>query len=88
MGTITHTFDAGQTVWVITTASASCVSAIRKGVVIQVRGTALTTGDTVKYDVRLEGDNGTTETAEANIYATYGEASAAYAAKLGGSPIA
>jgi len=49
MGTITHTFDAGQSVW---------------------------------YDVRLDGDNGTTEIAEANMFATLAEATAEYEIRL------
>jgi len=51
MGTITHTFDAGQSV---------CVA----------------------YDVRLDGDNGTTEIAEANMFATLAEATAEYEIRL------
>lgn len=86
MATFTPDFNAGQTVWVITTATDSCVSAVREGVVIQATATELTSGQTFKYDVRLEGDNGTTEIAAANIYATINAAMDAYTISLGGSP--
>ena len=67
MGIIAHTYDAGQLIWVITT---SAVPAVRGGKVIQVRATALTTGTTVAYDVRLDDDSGTTTILEVNMFAT------------------
>ena len=82
MGTITHTFDAGQSVWVITTASATCPSAVLGGIVIQVRAVQQTSGTTVAYDVRLDGDNGTTEIKEANMFATLAEATTEYEIRL------
>jgi len=81
MGTMTHTFHAGATVWVITTAT---YPAIRKGQIIQVRGNELTTETTITYDVRLEGDNGTTEIDEGKMSATLNAATEAYFISLGG----
>jgi len=82
MGTITHLYDPAQTVWVITVATASCPSAVKTGTVVQVRGTALITGDTVKYDIRFDGDNGTTEILEANIFSTLNAAVTEYETRL------
>jgi len=82
MGTITHTFDAGQSIWVITTATATCPSAVLGGTVIQVRAVQQTSGTTVTYDVRLDGDNGTTVIVETNMFATLSEATAEYEIRL------
>ncbi len=78
---MTHLYHAGATVWIITTAANP---AIRGGVIIQVRGNELITETTIGYDVRLEGDNGTTVVTEANVFATLNDASIAYFTKLGG----
>ena len=86
MATFTPDFNAGQTVWVITEATANCVSAVREGVVIQATATELTSGQTFTYDVRLDGDNGTTEIPAGNIYATINAAMDAYTISMGGSP--
>lgn len=82
MGTITHTFDAGQSVWVITTATASCPSAVLGGTVIQVRAVQQTSGTTVTYDVRLGSENGTTVVDEANMFASLAEATTEYEIRL------
>ena len=80
-GSINYLYAPNQTVWVITACSGS-ISAVRSGVVIQVRGTALITETTVRYDIRLDGDKGTTEFVEANVFATLAEAVAEYESRL------
>ena len=82
----TPEFPAGSTVWVITTATDSCPSAVREGVVIQAKATELTSGQTFKFDIRLNGNNGTTEFLESEIYATINAAMDAYTISMGGSP--
>ena len=86
MTVLTTDPSAGQTVWVITTATDSCPSAVREGIVIQVTAKELTSGQTFTYDVRLDGDNGTTEVAAGNIYSTINAAMDAYTISMGGSP--
>jgi hypothetical protein len=85
MATFTPDYNAGQTVAVITTGTTSCPSAVREGVVIQATAIQLTSGTTYTYDVRLDGDNGTTRVAAANIFATIREAIAEYNTRLGGA---
>ena len=76
--TLTTDPSAGDSVWVITTATDNCVSAIRSGVVIQVIATELTSGKTFTYDVRLTDDNGTTRIKAANIFDTFEAATGKY----------
>lgn len=81
MATFTPDFNAGQTVWVITSDDNP---ALREGTVIQAKATELTSGTTFKYDVRLEGDNGTTDVVAAKIFADLNAATIAYFTALGG----
>jgi hypothetical protein len=87
MGTVTHNFHAGDTVSVITVATASCPSGILSGVVIQVRITEQTSGFNTKYDVRLGDDAGTTVILESNMFATLEQAIAEYYSRKGGDTL-
>lgn len=81
MGTINHTYDPNQTVWVITP-SGTCDSAVKQGLVIQVRAFALTTGTDINYDIRLGSDKGVTEVDEIDIFATLNDAVTEYETRL------
>lgn len=81
-------------VWVITTATDTCNSAVLAGTVIQVRINVLAAvgspseTTTIVYDIRIEGELGTTEFTEDDVFATLNAATLDYFARLGGgSPI-
>ncbi len=84
MATVTYLYIPDQVVWVITSDSVACPTAIRTGVVLRVRIEVLATGTTISYDVQLEGDNGTTEFLEADVFATLLAASIEYSIRIGG----
>ena len=79
---ISYTYEPNTTVWVITTAADGCTTAVKTGVVIQVRINARTTGTVLRYDIRLENDNGTTEFIETDIFATLTAAVDEYEVRL------
>jgi len=81
MGTIAHTYDPNDDVYVIITVG-TCDPAVKAGTIIQVRANALITETTVAYDVRLSGDNGTTEIEEDDIFATLSDAVTEYETRL------
>lgn len=67
MGTITHTFDPAQAVYLIV----PCLKTtgyVSPGTVVQVKAEALVSGVTIKYDVRLPGSGGTQEFVESDIF--------------------
>jgi len=80
-GTINYLYDPNQAVWVITDGT-TCDSAVIAGTIIQVKGNVLTTGSTLAYDVRLDGNNGTNEFLETDIFDTLNAAVAEYEARL------
>lgn len=84
MSILTTDPSAGDAVWVITTATDNCVSAIRSGVVIQVIAKELTSGITYTYAIRLTDENGTTEFAAGAIFDTLEAATGKYFENLGG----
>lgn len=81
MGTINYTYNPDQIVWVIN-GGTSCPLAVEKGVVVQVRGTVVSTGTTVRYDIRVGVDKGTSEFIEADVFATLAAATAEYEIRL------
>lgn len=92
MATVTYKFEPTDVVWVITPSGAVCNSGILTGTVIQVRINILTAGspssDVIKYDIRIEGNHGTTEFDEVDVFATLNEATIEYFDRLGGgSPL-
>lgn len=88
---VSYNFEPDDVVWVITTANAVCNSAILSGIVIQVRinvlatvGSPSGTTTTIKYDIRLEDENGTTVFEEVDVFATLNEATIEYSTRLSG----
>ena len=91
---VSYNFEPNAIVWVITPSTAVCNSAVLTGTVIQVRINVLAAlgspseVTTIKYDVRIETEYGTTEFEEEDVFATLNEATIEYFARLGGgSPI-
>lgn len=78
---IAYEHEPEVTVWIITPAGV-CPSAVKEGVVIQVRANVLSTSTTILYDVRLVGNNGTNEFKEADLFATLSEAVIQYETRL------
>lgn len=81
MGIINYTYEPNQTVWVIS-GGKSCPLAVEEGLVIRVRGNALTTGTTVRYDIRVRVDKGTSEFIEADVFASLSDATTEYQNRL------
>jgi len=65
---IVYEHEPSTPVWVIKTNGSGCPSAVVAGIVIQVRITAQITETIIEYDIRLDGDNGTTEIIEDDIF--------------------
>jgi len=85
-GTINHAFSPDDDVYVIYTRT-GCDAAVMAGVVVQVRANVLAGGSpppttTVKYDIRLSGESGTTEFREADVFGTLNEAITEYESRL------
>lgn len=76
MATVTYDFTPNQDVHVITDCG------IQKGLVIQVRINALVTETTVDYDIRLDGEMGTTAFKEKDVFATLSAAVTEYESRL------
>jgi len=66
MGTIVHTYDPRQNVYVITTCDKK--EYVNKGTVIRVRTSSLISGVEIVYDIRILGDSGTGEYAETDVF--------------------
>ena len=81
MGTINHLFDPGQDVYVIATCDAGAIENVQPGTVIRVRGTALTTGTTVVYDIQV-GGSGTSEFDEDDVFVDKAAAMTEYAIRV------
>ena len=91
---VSYNFEPNTIVWVITPAGVVCNSAILSGTVIQVRINVLAAvgspseTTTIKYDIRIENENGTTEFEEVDVFATLNAATVEYFSRLGGgSPL-
>lgn len=72
MATVTYDHNPNDTVWVIITETCgSTANAIRvaHGTVIRVRIEVILTGTTIEYDIRLDGNSGTIEAVENDIFA-------------------
>jgi hypothetical protein len=79
-GTINYLYDPNQTVWVI--ASCNNEILIREGLVIQLIGTVILTGQTLVYDIRMTGDAGTVPFVEDDVFATLQNAVIEYETRL------
>lgn len=86
MGTVTYLYEPNDVVWVIS--GGSCPSAVLTGTVLRVRiivsvGTGSPSVTTKNYyDIRLDGNLGTTEFLEADVFATLALATAEYEIRL------
>lgn len=80
MGTIVHAYNPNQSVYVIDNCGGNPF--ITSGVVVRVRAEALVTGNTVRYDIRLDGGTGTREFVEASVFANKADALVAYDALI------
>lgn len=67
---IIYSYEPNTTVWVITTDNNGCNPAVDTGIVIRVRIDVLTTETLIEYDIRLDGDKGTTVFVTADIFST------------------
>ena len=68
-GTINYLYDPNQVVYVIDNCDdPSSVLAVVRGEVIRVRAEVLVSETTLEYDVRLDGNAGTKEFVEADIF--------------------
>jgi len=66
---IVYTYEPGTNVWVIMSDNA-CASSVKAGVIVQVRVNILVTEVRLRYDIRLEQENGTTKFTEIDIFPT------------------
>jgi len=80
-GTINYLYDPDQVVWVITNGEI-CNSAVLAGTVLQVKGNVLTTGVTLRYDIRLEDEQGIRNFIEADVFDSLNAAVAEYEIRL------
>lgn len=74
-----YDFLPNQDVWVIS--GGNCPSAVLSGVNMRVKIIIFTTTE-VKYEVRLNGDLGTTDFLEADVFPTLASATAEYEIRL------
>ena len=84
-GTINYLYDPNQSVYVIEPCDAdnpNGPTAVRPGKIIQVRGEALVTETWLFYDVQVDGQSGTTEFLEADVFADLATAVAEYELRL------
>lgn len=84
-GTINYLYDPNQSVYVIELCDPDETrgsSAVRPGKVIQVRGEVLVTETKLFYDVQVDGQSGTTEFLEADVFADLATAIAEYELRL------
>lgn len=80
MGTITHLFDPGQTVYVIEQCGGKL--SVSSGTVIRVKGFVLVTGLDLRYDIRVGDNSFTTEFVEENIFPDKATAIAEYETRV------
>ncbi len=84
MGTVTYAYEPEQAVWVIT--GGKCPASVREGIVTYIRINITSMGSPtsteILYNVKLTGDNGTTEFLEADVFATLTDASTEYELRL------
>jgi len=82
-GTINYLYDPNQNVYVIYSAcDDNTIAAVQPGVVIRVRGEVLVTTADLHYDVRVDGQSGTTELVEADVFPDLATAIAEYQSRL------
>ena len=85
-GTINYLYDPNQVVQTIVEGEDGCLS-VRKGMVIRVNVSVLVTKTELTYDVQLDGQSGTVELVEADVFDTLSAAVDQYEIRLGGTPV-
>lgn len=73
MGIIPHLFDPSEVVYVIDVCDDHLF--VKKGTVIRIRAEVLLTGQKVRYDIRLDGEHGTKDFDEADVFSSTGSPS-------------
>ena len=82
-GTINYLYDPNQNVYVINSAcDENAVTAVQPGIVIRIRAEVLVTTSTLLYDVQIDGQSGTTELVEADVFPDLASAVAEYQLRL------
>lgn len=82
-GTINYLYDPNQSVYVINSAcDENTVTAVQPGKVIRVRAEVLVTLTELFYDVQIDGQSGTTELVEADVFTDLATAVAEYETRL------
>jgi len=66
MGTINHLYDPNQEVYTISKCEKDYF--VKKGTVVRVQIAALLTATTIRYDIRLDNESGTTEFEESDVF--------------------
>lgn len=87
MGTVTYLYEPNDVVWVISNGT-DCPSAVLSGTVLRVRiivsvgtGSPVVTTN-IYYDIRLDGNLGTSEFLEADVFSTLNAATTEYNTRL------
>lgn len=80
-GVINYLYDPNQQVYVINVCTNNNMYVIG-GTVLRIRSEVLLTTTTLKYDVRLQGNNGTIEFEESDVFATLNDAMTEYQLRL------
>ncbi len=87
MGTVTYAYEPNVVVWAISV-GVNCPIAVLKGTILRVRiivsvGTGSPPVTTKNYyDIRLDGNLGTTEFLETDVFATLADATTEYENRL------
>lgn len=81
-GTINYLYDPNQSVYVIDTLCDTPTTAVRAGIVIRIRAEELVTISKLFYDVQVDGQSGTTEFVEADVFTDLATAIAEYEIRL------
>jgi hypothetical protein len=83
-GTINYLYDPQQTIWVIESSvcNGANVLSVRKGVIIQVIGSVLSTGQSLLYSIKIEGTAGTFSFVETDVFTDLATATTEYEVRL------
>lgn len=86
MGIVNYAYEPEQSVFVITSDTASCPIAIMTGIVLRVRIEILAAEvnnlTTIEYDIQLTGLNGTNPFLETDVFADYDAAQTEYETRI------
>jgi len=79
-GSISYNFDPDQIVWTISTCVGNLI--VRQGKVIRMRAEVLGSPAIVMYDIQLNGEFGTTEFVETDVFVNLSTAMTDYESRL------